>query len=85
AIHEGYAHDYVLRKVQEQPEQHKAFASREGLIYTQNRRGDGVLCIPRALFKKRSIIELVLDHAHTTLGHLGAQRTSDYVCRWFWW
>ncbi|KAI9069273.1 hypothetical protein FKP32DRAFT_1556035, partial [Trametes sanguinea] len=83
----GYAHDSVLRKVQEQPEQHKAFATRNGLTYTKNRRGDEVLCLPRALqpHAESPIIELVIDRAHKTLGHLGAQRTSDYVRRWFWW
>ncbi|KAL7280521.1 hypothetical protein ACG7TL_005453 [Trametes sanguinea] len=85
AVRQGYAHDSTLRKVQEQPEQHKAFAIRDGFIYTKNRRGDEVLCLPRALYNKRSIIELIIDRAHTTLGHLGAQRTSDYVRRWFWW
>ncbi|OSD06270.1 hypothetical protein PYCCODRAFT_1360244, partial [Trametes coccinea BRFM310] len=85
AVRQGYVHDSVLRKVQEQPEQHKAFAMRDGFIYTKNRRGDEVLCLPRALYNKRSIIELIIDRAHTTLGHLGAQRTSDYVRRWFWW
>lgn len=29
--------------------------------------------------------ELILDRAHTTLGHLGPQRTAEYVRRWFWW
>ena len=27
----------------------------------------------------------MIDHAHKTLGHLGAQRTSEYARRWFWW
>ncbi|KAL7278559.1 hypothetical protein ACG7TL_007558 [Trametes sanguinea] len=38
AVRQGYAHDSTLRKVQEQPEQHKAFAIRDGFIYTKNRR-----------------------------------------------
>ncbi|KAJ3005109.1 hypothetical protein NUW54_g4489 [Trametes sanguinea] len=52
AVQQGYAHDSVLRKVQEQPEQHKVFAIRDRFIYTKNRRGDEVLCLPRALYNK---------------------------------
>ena len=44
------------------------------------------MCIPRSLLEgKRSLPEIVIDHAHNTLGHLGPQKTSEYACRWFWW
>ncbi|KAL7277449.1 hypothetical protein ACG7TL_009311 [Trametes sanguinea] len=36
-VRQGYAHDSVLRKVQEQPKQHKVFAIHDGFIYTKNR------------------------------------------------
>jgi hypothetical protein len=29
--------------------------------------------------------ELLLTQSHTTLGHYGETRTSEYVRRWFWW
>jgi hypothetical protein len=28
---------------------------------------------------------MVLDSAHLILGHLGSQRTSEYIRRWYWW
>jgi hypothetical protein len=28
---------------------------------------------------------IVIEQAHTILGHFGAQKTSDYICHWYWW
>lgn len=85
AIQSGYKEDPTFRKILEQPTQHRAFTMRDGLIYSKNRLDEEVLCIPRALHQRRAITELVIDRAHTALGHLGPQRTSEYVRRWFWW
>ncbi|KAI0349275.1 hypothetical protein OH77DRAFT_1415340, partial [Trametes cingulata] len=58
---------------------------RDGILFTKNRQDEEVVCLPRALYKARSIPGLILEGAHTALGHLGPQRTSEYVRRWFWW
>src|SRR6202050_1568310 len=45
-----------------------------------------IACIPQSLLKgKRSLPEIMIDQAHNTLGHLGAQKTSEYTHQWFWW
>ncbi|EIW58965.1 uncharacterized protein TRAVEDRAFT_97538, partial [Trametes versicolor FP-101664 SS1] len=85
AMRSGYKDDPTFRKVLEQPTQHRAFTTRSGLIYSQNRLSEEVLCIPCMLHQQQAIIELVKDRAHTALGHLGPQCTSEYVRRWFWW
>lgn len=85
AIRQGYSLDKTLSKVLDNPAGFSSFAMRDGILYTKNRQDEEVVCLPRAPYKGRSIPELVLDRAHTALGHLGPQRTSEYVRRWFWW
>lgn len=85
AIRQGYESDTTFRKIVEHPDHHRNFVQRDGLIYTKNRDYEEVLCLPRTRLGVRMIPELILDRAHTAIGHLGAQRTSEYVRRWFWW
>lgn len=85
AIRQGYSLDKTLSKVLDNPAGFSSFAMRDGTLYTKNRQDEEVVCLPRAPYKGCSIPELVLDRAHTALGHLGPQRTLEYVRRWFWW
>lgn len=86
AVKDGYMSDSMYSKILNKREQYKTFRVDGGIIYTKNRLGVEVMCIPRAQLKgKRSLPEVVIDHAHDTLGHLGAQKTSEYTRRWFWW
>lgn len=85
SIRAGYAYDRTLSKVVENPAGFSAFALRDGILYSKNRQDEEVVCLPWATHKGCSIPELVLDRAHTTLGHLGPQRTSEYVQQWLWW
>lgn len=41
--------------------------------------------IPRSKTGGRRLTEIVIDQAHTILGHLGGQKTEEYIRRWFWW
>ena len=85
SVKSGYTADPTFRRILEAPSQYPTFAVRDGLIHTKNRQNVEVLCIPRVLLKRRSLTELVIDQAHTMLGHFGPQKTSEYVRRWFWW
>ncbi|KAI9057450.1 hypothetical protein FKP32DRAFT_1542420, partial [Trametes sanguinea] len=85
AVKAGYVNDHTFSKVLENPSHHSNFAVQDGLLYTRNRAGDSVMCVPRTLYNRRALPELVIDRAHTALGHLGPQRTSEYIRRWFWW
>lgn len=85
-VRRGYQDDRLYNKVLEHPERYRTFRMDDGLIYTKNRLGGEVVCIPRALLKgHRSLPEVVITHAHSILGHLGEQKTSEYARRWFWW
>jgi len=84
-ISAGYKNDSVLSKVFEEPKHFATFRVRDNLIYTDNRGGEEVLCVPHAKYEGDTIIAMIIAQAHQILGHLGAQRTADYVCRWYWW
>ncbi|OJT06199.1 Transposon Tf2-1 polyprotein, partial [Trametes pubescens] len=81
----AYAGDTTFSKVLAHPKAYPTFEVVHGLLYVTNRFGHKVLCVPYGRLKSRSIRELVIDHAHRTLGHLGAQKTAEYARRWFWW
>ncbi len=36
-------------------------------------------------YNDKTTIVAILEQVHTTVGHFGAQRTSEYVQRWYWW
>ena len=64
---------------------HSAFSFRDGLIYTTNHGGHEVLCIPWVINKDYSLTAIVIDQAHTILGHFGPQKTANYIRHWYWW
>ena len=83
AITAGYKTDLVLSKVWSSPEHHAAFQLRDNLLYTNNHGGEEVLCIPHTKVKDDMIVTKIITQAHQTLGHLRAQRTADYIHRWY--
>ncbi|PBK70532.1 hypothetical protein ARMSODRAFT_884781, partial [Armillaria solidipes] len=85
AIKKGYTEDKMMKIVMENPTEHTLFRIKDGMIWTKNRKGEDVLCVPRTLMGDKSVIGMILDQAHSTLGHYGYQRTSEYIRRWYWW
>lgn len=43
------------------------------------------LCLPSGVCQSRSIREIFLEHAHTTIGHFGAEKTLAFVVQRYWW
>ncbi|KLO10285.1 hypothetical protein SCHPADRAFT_804134, partial [Schizopora paradoxa] len=84
-IRQGYSSDPFWKKIKAAPEQFKAFTWKDGLVYTTNPSKAIVLGIPNVKFGKRNTIGVLLEVAHQTLGHMGAQRTEEYVRRFYWW
>jgi hypothetical protein len=84
-VRQGYKDDPVFAKVRAQPSHYPAYKEKDGLLYTENRGGEEVLCLPRAKYKGDVLTAIIIDNAHKTLGHFGSQRTADYVRRWYWW
>jgi hypothetical protein len=84
-VAKGYEYDPLFAKVVEKPKEYKAFDYQNGLLYSKNRAGDSVLCIPRVKNKDESLTAIVIDQAHRVLGHFGSMRTAEYIRRWYWW
>ena len=73
-------------KILHHPEAHPCFGIRNWLIWTKNQMGRDVVCIPpKAFIQGRQLIKVILDQAHTTIGHFGQLSTSCYVWRYYWW
>ncbi|KAI0044711.1 hypothetical protein FA95DRAFT_1496635, partial [Auriscalpium vulgare] len=85
AVQRGYAADPTFKKILAAPEAHDRFTLHGELITTRNRAGDDVLCVPATLHGKRRLTEIVIDLAHSMLGHFGPQKTADYIRRFYWW
>ncbi len=84
-LQKGYEHDAVCKKVLENPTHHERFRIREGLVEHLNNRGHWVLCVPECKHGRKRLAQIILEHAHTVMQHLGNKKTNEYVRRWFWW
>jgi hypothetical protein len=85
-VKNAYASSSTFSKVLESPKAHPRFGIKDGLIWTKNEYHRDVICIPFAAKQKgRRVIEIILDHAHTVMGHFGHHKTSQYVRRTYWW
>lgn len=81
----GYSKDHLFSKIVEHPTHHKQFRVRDGIVEHLTASNRWVLCVPNILHGQKRLAQLIIDHAHTMLGHMGATKTSDYIRRWFWW
>ncbi|KAG8719334.1 hypothetical protein FRC09_011298 [Ceratobasidium sp. 395] len=71
-----------LGKVVQHPGEHPEFQVDQGLLYIAER---GQLCVPNAFVKGRRVSEILMDLAHSALGHMGRARTLAYLRQWYWW
>jgi len=77
-----YHEDTVFAKILAHPEAHERFRVRDQLIWMKNQMGRDVVCIPRKAFLKgRRLVEVIIDQAHSTIGHFGKFHTSRYIRR----
>jgi hypothetical protein len=81
----GYKHNSLFLKVLKQPDQHTAFTVCDQLIWSRNQGGEQVLCIPLMKMGSQSLHSVIIDQAHTIVGHFGPQHTADYIQQWYWW
>ena len=45
-----------------------------------------MICIfPKAIHKRKWLIEIIIDHAHNIIGHFRQFKTAQYIRRYFWW
>ena len=54
--------------------------------WTKNQLKCDVICIPWDTFQRgRRLIEIIIDHAHQTIGNYGPWKTSNYIPCSYWW
>jgi hypothetical protein len=80
-----YKEDNTFNKIALAPVQYADFWFDDQKLYTTSRDHKTVLCIPDALWKGRRIPEIIIDNAHSVLGHIGPDKTLKYLRIWFWW
>ena len=81
-----YRKDMICAKIIVQPDAYPRFGIQEGLIWTKNQLKPDVICIPWDAFQRgRRLIEIIIDHAHQTIGHYGQWKTLNYIQRSYWW
>jgi len=84
-IKNGYAKDPLCSKVLQNVGHHKSFKIIDDLMYTRNRANASILCILSIVQNKRQLTEIIIVQVHEVLGHLGPQKTVDYIRRHYWW
>jgi hypothetical protein len=85
AVCRGYKDEPLLAKVVAQPKHIPQFMERNGLLYTKTRGNKEVLCLPHTLYKGHNRSARIVNQAHRAITQFGAQRTTDYTCRLYWW
>ena len=79
-VKNAYHKDMICAKIIAQPDAYPRFSIQEGLIWTKNQLKHDVICIPQDAFQRgRRLIEIIIDHAHQTIGHYGQWKTSNYI------
>jgi Integrase zinc binding domain len=80
----GYPQDTVFSKILEHPSHHPKFSIHDGFIYFK-KQDTLVLYIPQVIVKGHRLTESIIDHGHTSLGHLGPDKTEHYLAHSYWW
>jgi RNase H-like domain found in reverse transcriptase len=79
-LHDAYHKDTMFSKIMVHLDAHKKFGIRDGLIWTKNQLWCDIVCVPWNVFHGgRSMIEIIIDHAHQTVGHYSQLKTSNYI------
>jgi Integrase zinc binding domain len=85
-LRDAYHKDTMFSKIMAHPDAHKKFGIRDPLIWTKNRLWRDVVCMPRCVYHGgRRMIEIIIYHAHQTVGHYSQLKTSNYIRRAYWW
>ena len=85
-VRRHYHIDPVFTKILVHPDAHQRFRVRDGLIWTKNQMGRDIVCLAwKAFLRGRRLVKIVIDQAHTMIGHYGQSATSCYIRRYYWW
>ena len=72
-----YHKDNLYSKIIENSKAHALVGCKDGLIFTKNLLMQDILCVPCEDFqKRRQVIKIIIDHAHTIIGHFSQFKTT---------
>lgn len=81
----GQRSDPLSKKIVAQPTHHKSFRIHEGIVEHQTAQGRWVMVVPDVAQGNKRLRQVIIDQAHTLIGHLGTDKTHKYLRHWFWW
>ena len=84
-IRNGYQGDPLFQKILEKVELHEKFSLKDRFLWTRNRGGEDVVCVPSGPSMNTTLQARIVEQGHSIVGHFGPQRTADYIRRWYWW
>ena len=85
-VRKHYHEDPVFAKILVHPDTHQRFGVHDGLIWTKNQMGRDIVCLPwKAFLRGRRLVKIIIDQAHTMIGHFGQSAPSCYIWRYYWW
>ncbi len=85
SVKSAYPNDPLLSKVLEKPTDYKSFFVKDHLIWTRNLGQEVVMCVPQGMLNDNTLTGIVIEQAHSIVGHFSSQKTADYIRRWYWW
>lgn len=79
-----YGLDKFFSKILANPTHFRNFEVDNGLVFLK-RDNRKMLCIPNIKLGTRSAREIIINHAHSILAHLGTRKTMYYIRENVWW
>ena len=83
-IRNRYGEDRFFEPILRNPSEFTNFKENEGLIYFVS-EGVEVVAIPDVRVGDANIREILIKQGHSILAHLGAEKTTTYLCDQVWW
>ena len=73
-----YREDLFFKRILDSPKQFTEFLAENHLVFRQEGESR-TLCIPNIKIQNKNAREVIIDHAHSILAHLGPRKTLSYL------
>ncbi len=84
-IQGSYSKQNAWKSVLENLTLFPAFKVESGFILCLNDLGKLHLVLPEVIHKGERIMGIMIKNTHKILGHLGFQKTLEYIQKYYWW
>ena len=86
-LKKSYHDDPLFKHILSTIESHPCFSKVDDLLFCKNKGDEDVLCIPEGVHSdtNKSLRGIVIESAHSVVGHVGQQKTAEYIHHWYWW